>query len=61
MYKKIIFFDFDGTLFHTPEPLQGEKIWFDKTGKVDFYKFICGMSLVNSADLAVNYILYNIY
>lgn len=38
MYKKIIFFDFDGTLFHTPEPLQGEKIWFDKTGKVWPYK-----------------------
>jgi FMN phosphatase YigB (HAD superfamily) len=38
MYKKIICFDFDGTLCHTPEPSQGEKIWLEKTGTVWPYK-----------------------
>jgi len=38
MYKKLICFDFDGTLCHTPEPLQGEKIWLEKTGTVWPYR-----------------------
>ena len=38
MYKKLICFDFDGTLCHTPEPSEGEKTWFEKTGKIWPYK-----------------------
>lgn len=30
--KKIVTFDFDGTLFFTPGPIEGEKIWREKTG-----------------------------
>jgi len=30
--KKIVSFDFDGTLFFTPGPIEGEKIWKEKTG-----------------------------
>lgn len=32
MYKELVCFDFDGTLFHTPEPHEGKKIWQDRTG-----------------------------
>lgn len=32
MYDKLICFDFDGTLFHTPEPHEGRKIWRQQTG-----------------------------
>jgi len=32
MIEKIVIFDFDGTLFHTPEPKLGEVIWKQKTG-----------------------------
>lgn len=32
MIKKIVVFDFDGTLFHTPLPEEGKKIWKDRTG-----------------------------
>ena len=31
-YKRLISFDFDDTLFHTPKPEEGEKIWKEKTG-----------------------------
>jgi FMN phosphatase YigB (HAD superfamily) len=31
-YKRLISFDFDDTLFHTPKPEQGEQIWKEKTG-----------------------------
>ena len=31
-YDKIICFDFDGTLCHTPEPIEGEKIFKKETG-----------------------------
>lgn len=31
-YNKIICFDFDGTLCHTPEPIEGEKIFKRETG-----------------------------
>ena len=31
--KKLISFDFDDTLFHTPLPEEGKKIWKQKTGK----------------------------
>ena len=34
MIKKIVIFDFDGTLCFTPEPVEGKKIWFEKTGTV---------------------------
>lgn len=34
MIKKIICFDFDGTLCFTPEPVEGKKIWQEKTGTV---------------------------
>jgi len=34
MIKKIVIFDFDGTMCYTPEPIEGEKIWFEKTGTV---------------------------
>ena len=33
-YKKLISFDFDKTLFHTPEPEFGKDIFLEKTGKV---------------------------
>lgn len=32
MIDKIVIFDFDGTLFHTPEPKSGEVIWKKSTG-----------------------------
>jgi hypothetical protein len=32
--KKIISFDFDGTLCYTPGPDEGKKIWEEKTGTV---------------------------
>ena len=32
--KKIIIFDFDGTLCYTPGPEEGKKIWEEKTGTV---------------------------
>jgi phosphoglycolate phosphatase-like HAD superfamily hydrolase len=32
MKKRLIVFDFDGTLFHTQTPTLGEKIWSEKTG-----------------------------
>lgn len=32
MYKKLVCFDFDGTLCHTPEQHSGEKIFREKTG-----------------------------
>ena len=31
-YKRLIAFDFDDTLCHTPKPEEGEKIWKEKTG-----------------------------
>jgi len=31
-YKRLISFDFDDTLCHTPKPEEGEKIWKEKTG-----------------------------
>jgi len=31
--KKLISFDFDDTLFHTPLPDEGKKIWKEKTGE----------------------------
>lgn len=34
-YNKLIVFDFDGTLCHTPSDADGRRVWFDKTG----YKF----------------------
>ena len=34
MINKIIIFDFDGTLFHTPTDIEGKKIWLEKTGLV---------------------------
>lgn len=33
VYKRIISFDFDDTLCHTPSPEEGKKIWLEKTGK----------------------------
>lgn len=30
--KKIVCFDFDGTFCYTPGPVEGEKIWQEKTG-----------------------------
>jgi hydroxymethylpyrimidine pyrophosphatase-like HAD family hydrolase len=32
--KKIISFDFDGTMCYTPLPIEGEKVWQEKTGTV---------------------------
>jgi hypothetical protein len=32
--KKIVSFDFDGTMCFTPEPIEGEKVWQEKTGTV---------------------------
>lgn len=32
--KKLVCFDFDGTLCMTPEDIEGKKIWFEKTGHV---------------------------
>ena len=32
-FKKLVCFDFDDTLFFTPRPEEGKKIWFDKTGE----------------------------
>jgi hypothetical protein len=37
-YKKLISFDFDKTLFHTPEPELGKGIFLEKTGKVWSHK-----------------------
>lgn len=34
MKKRIVVFDFDGTLCFTPEPIQGEKTWEEVTGTV---------------------------
>ena len=34
MYDKLVCFDFDGTLFHTPEPHEGKQIWLRETGIV---------------------------
>jgi len=34
MIKKIVIFDFDKTMCFTPEPIEGEKIWQEKTGTV---------------------------
>lgn len=31
-YKRLICFDFDDTLFHSPLPEEGKKIWIEKTG-----------------------------
>lgn len=31
-YKRLIVFDFDGTLCFSPEPEEGKKIWFKETG-----------------------------
>jgi hypothetical protein len=31
-YRKLICFDFDDTLFHTPPPEKGKPIWKEKTG-----------------------------
>ena len=31
-YNKLISFDFDDTLCHTPLPEDGKQIWFEKTG-----------------------------
>jgi hypothetical protein len=31
-YKRLIAFDFDDTLFHTPKPEEGQKTWKEKTG-----------------------------
>jgi FMN phosphatase YigB (HAD superfamily) len=33
-YKRLISFDFDDTLCHTPKPEEGEKVWLEKTGTV---------------------------
>jgi hypothetical protein len=32
MYDKLICFDFDGTLFHTPDHHEGRRIWREQTG-----------------------------
>ena len=34
MYNKLICLDFDKTLFNTPTPHEGKKIWMDKTDMV---------------------------
>ena len=34
MITKIVSFDFDKTMCFTPEPIEGEKIWKEKTGTV---------------------------
>jgi len=34
MIKKIVVFDFDGTMCFTPNPEDGKKIWLEKTGTV---------------------------
>jgi len=31
-YKRLISFDFDDTICHTPKPEEGQKIWKEKTG-----------------------------
>jgi hypothetical protein len=33
MTKKLVCFDFDDTLFHTPSPEEGKNIWQEATGK----------------------------
>lgn len=37
-YKKLICFDFDDTLFHTPLPEDGKPVWKEKTGTEWPYK-----------------------
>ena len=32
LYKRLICFDFDDTLFHTPLPEEGKIVWKEKTG-----------------------------
>lgn len=56
-YKRLISFDFDDTLCHTPKPEEGEKIWLEKTGTVWPYNGWWGRS--ESIDPEIFYVPLN--
>lgn len=64
MIKRIVSYDFDGTLCFTPEPLEGEKIWEKETGTVWPYRgwWSKKESLdMNIFDIPVNQFVYRKY
>src|ERR1035437_2091874 len=56
-YKKLIVFDFDGTLCHSPEPEEGKKIWLRETGNVWPYTGWWGKS--ETLDMSVFHVPVN--
>lgn len=63
-YKRLISFDFDDTLCHTPTPEVGKKIYFEKTGKVWPYQGWWGRSDsidMNIFDIPLNTWVYQRY
>jgi hypothetical protein len=57
MYKRLVSYDFDGTLCFTPEPNEGKQIWFEKTGNV--FPYPGWWSKKESLDMKVFYIPTN--
>jgi len=59
MYKNVDIFDFDGTLFYTPDFYEGKEIWEKKKGIV--WPYNGWASKPESLDLEVFYIPLNMY
>lgn len=55
--NKITVFDFDKTMCFTPEPVEGEKIWYEKTGTV--WPYTGWWSKKETLDLDIFYIPVN--
>lgn len=64
MIKRIVSYDFDGTLCFTPEPIEGEKIWKRETGTDWPYTGWWSKKEtldLNIFDIPVNQFVYNKY
>ncbi len=58
-YNKLVVFDFDGTLFNTPDPEEGKKIWKNVTG--EDWRHAGWWSRAESLDTDIFYIPMNMW